>query len=151
FGKNIELDSLVDTLTLGGYERVNMVEGVGQFSLRGGIIDIFPPDSENPYRIELFDEEVDSIRSFDIVTQRSIQVIDSVTIIPVKDILITENYRDKTIHNLKKEITKQNPKEETKGKFNRYIELLEDRSPDINNDMILPYIPNEYLGSIIDY
>src|SRR5699024_9507221 len=53
--------------------------------------------------------------------------------------------------NLKKEITKQNPKEETKGKFNRYIELLEDRSPDINNDMILPYIPNEYLGSIIDY
>src|SRR5665648_279776 len=49
-----------------GYERAGLVEARGEFSIRGGIVDIFTPDSDNPYRIELFDTDVDSIRSFDI-------------------------------------------------------------------------------------
>ena len=55
----------------------SMVEGIGQFSIRGGIID-FCSNSENPYRIELFDDEIDSIRTFDIGTQRSIEIVESV-------------------------------------------------------------------------
>ena len=71
---NIDLDSVIDLQNLIenfvelGYERVPMLEGVGQFSVRGGIIDFFPPNSENPYRIELFDDLIDSIRVFDILT-----------------------------------------------------------------------------------
>ncbi len=109
-----------------GYERVHMVEGVGQFSIRGGIIDFFPPNSNNPYRVELFDEEVDSIRTFDILTQRSLETKDKITIPPVKEILITEEISGKTIQNLKGELEKFNFNERTEEKFSRYIELLEE-------------------------
>src|SRR5690625_7691396 len=56
-----------------GYERAGMVTTPGEFSLRGGIIDIYPVTEEHPVRIELFDEEVDSIRYFDAETQRSLE------------------------------------------------------------------------------
>lgn len=60
-----------------------MVEGRGEYSVRGGILDVFTPDSDNPYRIELFDTEVDSIRTFDLNTQRSEEHLKSVSIYPV--------------------------------------------------------------------
>lgn len=87
----IELDELAKNLISCGYERESMVEGVGQFSIRGGIIDFFAPDNENPYRIELFDDEVDSIRTFDIGTQRSVEIIESVFIPPVREVFILED------------------------------------------------------------
>ena len=83
---NIDLDSVIDLQNLIenfvelGYERVPMLEGVGQFSVRGGIIDFFPPNSENPYRIELFDDLIDSIRVFDILTQRTLENRDKVNL-----------------------------------------------------------------------
>ena len=64
-GEEIDLNSFIDNLIESGYERVSMVESLGEFSLRGGIIDIFSPMDENPYRIELFGDEIDSIRTFD--------------------------------------------------------------------------------------
>lgn len=69
-------------LTEIGYERVTMTEAGGQFSVRGGIVDVFPPGAEYPYRIDLFDTEVDDIKEFDPLTQRSVRSLDSVTIIP---------------------------------------------------------------------
>lgn len=54
-GEDIDLDKIREKLTLQGYERVSMVEGRGEYSVRGGILDVFTPDSDNPYRIELFD------------------------------------------------------------------------------------------------
>ncbi|MBE7025785.1 MAG: transcription-repair coupling factor [Ruminococcaceae bacterium] len=65
-----------------GYRRVPMVEGPGQFSVRGGIVDLYPPTEEQPVRIEFFDTEVDSIRVFDLSTQQSTGTLSSVTIIP---------------------------------------------------------------------
>ena len=64
-GQDLDLDNLLEFFILAGYERVAMVEAIGQFSLRGGIVDFFPANSKNPIRVELFDREVDSIRSFD--------------------------------------------------------------------------------------
>ena len=81
----IELDALKILLTEMGYERVGQVESKGQFAIRGGIIDIFPLTEEVPVRIELWDEEVDSIRSFDPESQRSIENLDSVKIYPAKE------------------------------------------------------------------
>ena len=72
----IDLDQLKEELVELGYERTGQVELPGQFSVRGGIIDIYPLTEDNPWRIELWDDEVDSIRSFDAESQRSLENVD---------------------------------------------------------------------------
>ena len=81
----VELDALKQLLADMGYEREGQVESKGQFAIRGGIIDIFPLTEEVPVRIELWDEEIDSIRSFDPQSQRSIENLDFVKIYPAKE------------------------------------------------------------------
>ncbi len=153
----IDLDKTIDIFINGGYERVAMVEGVGQFSVRGGIIDFFSPNNENPYRIELFDDEVDSIRTFDILTQRSIEILDYAYIRPVKETLIIEDYREDIIKNLEKDLkkllskSKGIEKQTLEEKFYKYIEDLEEKQFIPNRDMIIPFIPEEYLSSILAY
>mgnify|MGYP000184399775 CR=1 FL=1 len=78
----IDLDQLKEELVELGYERTGQVELPGQFSVRGGIIDIYPLTEDNPWRIELWDDEVDSIRSFDAESQRSLENVDEITIYP---------------------------------------------------------------------
>lgn len=73
-----------------GYEKNYQVEAPGQFSIRGGIVDIFDLTEENPYRIELWGEEVDSIRSFDILSQRSIEKLQSIRIYPATEMSLTQ-------------------------------------------------------------
>ena len=83
-----ESDSIVDTeqlknqLVALGYERVGQVEMPGQFSVRGGIVDIYCLTEENPWRIELWGDEIDSIRSFDPESQRSLENLEELTIYP---------------------------------------------------------------------
>ena len=83
-----ESDSTVDTeqlknqLVALGYERVGQVEMPGQFSVRGGIVDIYCLTEENPWRIELWGDEIDSIRSFDAESQRSLENLEDITIYP---------------------------------------------------------------------
>ena len=72
----INMDVLKNTLVQLGYERVGQVEMPGQFSVRGGIVDIYCLTEENPWRIELWGDEVDSIRSFDAESQRSLENLD---------------------------------------------------------------------------
>ena len=79
-GKELELDKCASTFTGLGYARADVVEVRGQFAIRGGIIDVFPTDSQSPYRIELFGDEIDSIRLFDPVTQKSSGAVDSFTL-----------------------------------------------------------------------
>ena len=73
-----------------GYEKNYQVEAPGQFSIRGGIIDIFDLTEENPYRIELWGEDVESIRSFDILSQRSIEKLESVTVYPATELVLSD-------------------------------------------------------------
>jgi transcription-repair coupling factor (superfamily II helicase) len=86
----VNLNQLPADLVRLGYERVDMVESYGQFSIRGGIIDIYPFTDEHPVRIELFDDEVDSIRTFRIDDQLSIEKVDQVTIFPARDRLYVD-------------------------------------------------------------
>ena len=79
-GMPLDIEEIKIRLAAMGYERMGQVDGMGQFSVRGGIIDIFPLTEELPVRIELWGDEVDSIRSFDAESQRSIQQMESVTI-----------------------------------------------------------------------
>lgn len=158
-GEEINLDNLIQLLIESGYERVNMVEGIGQFSIRGGIIDFFPPYSLNPVRIELFDEEIDSIRTFDITNQRSMETLKHTKVFPVKEILILDEYREPIMKKLDKDLTKSLSKskvstiekENLENKFNKYKEHLSEKLFISNRDMIVPYIDDKDLSSIVDY
>lgn len=88
---SIDIESLKAKLIGLGYEKVPQVEASGQFAIRGGIIDIFSLTEENPYRIELWDEEVDSIRSFDVESQRSIEQLEHIVIYPAAEIVLDSN------------------------------------------------------------
>lgn len=87
-----------------GYERVEAVEGKGEFSLRGGILDVFPPTSTYPYRIELFGDTIDSIRTFNTDSQRSIEKVDSMEIFPAKEIILSEEALNRGKENILKEL-----------------------------------------------
>ena len=82
---SIDLQKLAERLVSLGYERTEEVDGIGQFSVRGGIIDIFPPTEELPVRIELWDTDIDSIRSFDPESQRSVDRLGRVEIYPARE------------------------------------------------------------------
>ncbi|MCC6546335.1 transcription-repair coupling factor [Candidatus Sumerlaeota bacterium] len=73
WGERVDLDKLDAALVAAGYEREPVVEARGEFSIRGGIVDVFPLNSENPIRVDLFGDEIESIRVFDVSTQRSLQ------------------------------------------------------------------------------
>lgn len=83
-GKQVDLERIKRALASMGYERVTVVEAKGQYGIRGGIIDIFPADFTYPCRIELFDAEIDSIRIFDPISQRSIENIKTASIYPAQ-------------------------------------------------------------------
>ena len=82
---SLDVDKLKDRLVAMGYERVGQVEMPGQFSVRGGIIDIYCLTEENPWRIELWGDEIDSIRSFDSQSQRSLENLDEITVYPAAE------------------------------------------------------------------
>jgi transcription-repair coupling factor (superfamily II helicase) len=89
-GEEIELSKVSQLLTHSRYERVDMVEMKGDFSIRGGIIDVYPLSYEMPVRIELFGDEIDSIRYFDPITQRSTtQIEKEVRVVPMSEIILT--------------------------------------------------------------
>ena len=89
-GQVLDLEALSKELVQIGYERCAIVDGQGKFAVRGGIIDIFPYTEETPVRIELWDDEVDSIRLFDVESQRSIEKIERFEAFPATECLLSE-------------------------------------------------------------
>ena len=89
-GQELDLEAWKLRLAELGYERMPQVDGMGQFSVRGGILDIYPLTEELPVRIELWDTEVDSIRTFDLESQRSIEQLDEIDIYPATEIVLTK-------------------------------------------------------------
>ena len=99
----IDERELASRLVTMGYEKNYQVEAPGQFSIRGGIIDIFDLTEENPYRIELWGDEVESIRSFDVLSQRSIEKLSGITIYPAGEMLLSEQQLHKGMDKIEKE------------------------------------------------
>lgn len=102
-GQVIDLDAWKECLIAMGYERVAQVDGMGQFSIRGGIVDIFPLTEEVPVRIELWDDEVDSIRTFDLESQRSVEQLENITIYPAAEVVLSGEQLAAGIRRLEKE------------------------------------------------
>ncbi len=89
----IELSDLTARLEAAGFVRSDLVDGIGQYAVRGGIVDIFSPHAEYPVRIELFDDEIDQMGYFDIITQRRIENIREFTVTPAREIIASEEAR----------------------------------------------------------
>ncbi len=90
----LSLDDFLMSMIMMGYERVERVENRGELSVRGGIVDFYPMTSSLAYRVELFDDEIDSIRTFDPADQRSIDKVRSVKITPAKEIIADQSRQD---------------------------------------------------------
>ena len=103
-GDELDTEEFSEKLIKMGYVKEDMAEGVGQFSIRGGIIDVYSPNGDNPIRIELFDTEVDSIRSFDAESQRSLENCKDALIIPCREIMTGDAVREKIVKHLKNEL-----------------------------------------------
>ena len=86
-GGQAELRQLTERLLSAGYTRCDQVEGVGQFALRGGILDVFSPLMDQPVRCEFFDDEIDSMGTFDPATQRRTRNVDTALILPAAEVL----------------------------------------------------------------
>ena len=92
-GDEISLDNIKKTLVRAGYTKVNKIDASLQFAVRGDIIDIFSVNYDNPIRVELFGDEIDSIRYFDIASQTSVEQINEIEILPANDFLLTDEER----------------------------------------------------------
>lgn len=131
-GQTIDVEKWKKRLAELGYERMAQVDGMGQFSIRGGIIDVFPLTEELPVRIELWDDEVDSIRTFDIESQRSIEQLDRVRIYPATEMVLKKDQivsgaaiLEKEAKKYEKELRSQSKIEESARIRSIVSELLE--------------------------
>ncbi len=107
YSSEIDTERLAKKLVSMGFVRTGMVEDKGQFAIRGGIIDIFSYTDEAPVRIELWDTEVDSIRMFDVGSQRSIERLQSYSIFPATEYIFTEDELKNGLYNIKEECDRQ--------------------------------------------
>ncbi|AQR92848.1 MULTISPECIES: transcription-repair coupling factor [Clostridium] len=156
-GKEIDITEVSGKLIQSGYERVEMVEGKGQFSLRGGILDVFPTCSTYAYRVELFGDEIESIRTFNTESQRSIEKVKKVDIFPAKEVIILDEALKSGSAKLKDEFNDIASKdkdderiEKLRKILNRNLESLEETGSFEAIDSYLPYFVEEP-ESLFDY
>ncbi|MFV0517538.1 MAG: transcription-repair coupling factor [Aminipila sp.] len=141
-GEEVNLEVLKNNLSSMGYERVPMVDARGQFSVRGSIVDVFTPDGNYPYRIELFDVEIDSIREFDLDTQRAVKNINNIDVFPAELLQNDGEIFDSAWKKINKEysayIKRLNNKQEKTKQEIRKIQQLEKRKEEL-----LEYVSNK--------
>lgn len=106
-GDEIDVEQLPQQLVLMGYERQTMIGKPGEFSIRGSIIDIYPLHTEYPIRIELFDVEIDSMRYFDVETQRSMENLEEVLLLPTTELVFSQANLTKGSEKLQELLTKR--------------------------------------------
>ena len=160
-GDVIEIDDLKKLMVDFGYRREEMVEGPGQFSIRGGIFDYFPFFSDVPLRIEFFDNEVDSIRQFYPETQRTVAETDNeifAKITPAEEIITDEKLREGVIKKLTQKLKNLEDKNDQSEASRKQISILKRDIERFSEGVSFPsldkYIPVIYSGKIptlLDY
>ena len=159
-GGVINLTRFESKLIQMGYERVSKVEAMGQFAVRGGIIDVFGAAETEAYRIELWDEEVDSIRSFNVQTQRSVAKVDQIRIMPNQEIIFPLEVVKKALPNIKEDLKRLTTKLREEGKKESALriedsvkEVIEHINEDMSPKGLELYVPytDLKLVSILDY
>ena len=159
--KNGELSEvkIAKQLVAMGYEKTHQVETAGQFSIRGGILDIFDLTQENPYRIELWGEEIESIRSFDVLSQRSIENLESIRIYPATELILTKEQLQEGMKKIAEDAKKQSDalrKEfmtEEANRITKHVKELQEQVLELGMSVNLESYINyffERTGSFID-
>ncbi len=130
----IEENALARKLVAMGYEKSYQVEAAGQFSIRGGIVDIFDLTADNPVRIELWGDTVESIRSFDVLSQRSIEEnMTHVSVYPATELILSQKSLDKGFHQIERDCKeraayfRKNTKPEEAHRLELYIQDLKEQ------------------------
>ena len=150
----ISINEVVDKLSKFGFERTENVEGKGQFAVRGGIIDVFCINNDLPFRIEFFGDEVDSIRTFDPITQRSIDTVKQIDMSQVSENYVTKEKIDAVVSELESFIHKEEISQELKANIESDIEKIKNGSLDNLIDKyfnILVKRPENILDYVSDY
>jgi len=159
-GDTVEVDELRRKLVSLGYESIPVVEGRGQFCVRGGIIDIFPLTEECPYRVELWGDEIDSIRSFEVDSQRSIEEVESFEVYPASEFVMTEGRIARGLkkidedHKKTAKAFKESFHSEQYVRLNKYVAELKEELTEFNSSMGLDNLIGyfyENKTSFLDY
>lgn len=142
-GDSFNIDQTRKKLEKAGYYCVSKVQEHGEFAVRGSIVDLFPMGSDLPYRIDLFDDEVDSIRTFSPETQRSLEKVDEIELLPAKEFPLSEEAIERFRQNFRAEFS-GNPLNSP---------LYQDLSEGITTPGIEYYLPYffEKTSSLFDY
>lgn len=120
-GDTRERDGLAQKLMEGGYIRVTLVEGKGEFAVRGNVIDLFPPVARHTLRLELFGDELESIREFDEASQRSINELAEFMLFPAREVILTRERRERAVGNIRR---RSNDLELPRGTKAKLAELM---------------------------
>jgi transcription-repair coupling factor (superfamily II helicase) len=157
WGQDLQIEDIQQKLLYLGYQRVEMVETQGEYSIRGGIIDIFPASEDYPIRIELFDTEVDSIRTFDLETQRSVTKLKEVIIGPTVEWVIKPEHCRHAVTQVEHALQAQLRKTKNEQVKEKLVEHIGWEIEQLRNETlfqgIYKYISCFYeeAGTIIDY
>ena len=157
-GEELDMDDFIEKLVKMGYERTDVVDRHGEFSRRGGIIDVYASSEDDPLRIELFGDEIESIRHFDSATQRSIDKIETALLLPAREVLMTEESATKAAAKIRKELSSQvTSLDEDPDSSKRVAEKVADDITRLENmayfdeiEFYLPYLHPEEV-SLFDY
>jgi transcription-repair coupling factor (superfamily II helicase) len=142
-GDELDLDDLMEHLGGVGYERGEPVSDVGQFSVRGGIVDIFPPEAEWPFRLEFSGDQIESLREFDPDTQRSRKPVPAALLLPLSEIKRSRQFFEKLIRALEKRAI---PRRRAGAQTNPPVEL----EPDWASEYANPFPGWEFFAPLVE-
>ncbi|HAW60050.1 MAG TPA: transcription-repair coupling factor [Actinobacteria bacterium] len=141
-GQEYDLHGLSMELLRMGYERVHLVEARGHFSIRGGIVDVFPPTREHPLRIEFFGDEIESIREFMISSQRSISSLGGISIFSCRELVLNRQTAGRALDLLREK--------SSSGELGEDLRRLKEISYFEGIEVYSPFL-HEELGTLLDY
>ena len=145
-----ELDDLAERLLRAGYERRPQVEGIGQFSVRGGIVDFFPPSLPDPVRIEFWGDEIDTISTFDAETQRRIDTVRAIEMPPAREVLFQSPEALTRLIRSLREGARGKRAAEVKAELDRELERLDSGLGLSSYDKFLP-VAYDAPATLFDY
>ena len=149
-GAEAEFDAVIARLVDLAYTRVDMVGKRGEFAVRGGILDVFPPTAEHPVRVEFWGDEVSEMRMFSVADQRSIPeiAVDSVVAVPCRELLLTDDVRDRAA-----KLAAEHPAQENSvpGSVPDMLAKLAEGIPVDGMEALLPLLRPTELSTLSDH
>ncbi|MFW5888921.1 MAG: transcription-repair coupling factor [Bacillota bacterium] len=143
-GKSYKLNELKETLINYGYKKQYTVEKIGDFAIRGGIVDIYPVNTDNPYRLDFFGDELDVIKTFDLDSQRSIKKQTSFDLLPIIDFFYNDEELNKLKNIINNKVKNLTLSKATIEKINNDIEKLENRDELDRLSRYLPFLTKNH-------